>query len=550
MNQKDEPVPHNVNNNNSPVEAKKKAKRQDNKVVVKPNKIKTQKISTKEIATSSPVNKASITISEDPLGKVRNWLINSHNIDGLGSLKKSKSSPAGFDLSAEQTAATAAFKKRPKRINALTTTAATTAKTEVKKPKKSKDSTRVKLQVVYKPPFKFSLKLGKHKNEISSQLIKDKRPEAVKQRAALLVRADRIRTNGVTSAASPTNGTNSPAKTPTPAVKNNNNDKSKLQSKITTESLAKVEPMSSNLRVEYKRSVSAPQSEPVYENAVLETAIAPSYGDVKPTVEEPQYVNIPKNIKNEAEIKRSFDINNSKLEAVNGSRPIQSNCKQNYNLGMKRRNSGELRISSTKQNMSKMNMNKRRNSCDAGKVTNKQLFDLSIKRQYSDETDTKSNQKRGCTSDEFKQVSTQHALRASSKKSNLVNGGNTKPIRLKVPEVETSKQMKRKNSRDKTSSIIPTNETFSKANERRSDIRRSMSNNVPQNDGDKFKRYSLQNVDLTKFSCSEEKNNDEMGTLNRELFELPFRPVELTSEIPSDLEVLLSETENTITEGG
>lgn len=99
---------------------------------------------------------------DDPLGKVRNWLLNSHHIEALGTLRKSKSSPAGFA-------------EPPKPVPP-----------KAAQQQKTKDN-QVSLQVVYKPPFKFSVKLSKSKPDLS----KDKRPERIKQRAALLIRANR-----------------------------------------------------------------------------------------------------------------------------------------------------------------------------------------------------------------------------------------------------------------------------------------------------------------------------------------------------------------------
>lgn len=109
------------------------------------------------------------TPEDDPLGKVRNWLLNSHHIEALGgTLRKSKSSPAGFTNPPEP--------PRPPMSKAQP---------------KTKDN-QVSLQVVYKPPFKFSVKLSKSKPDLT----KDKRPDRTKQRAALLIRANRARGGG------------------------------------------------------------------------------------------------------------------------------------------------------------------------------------------------------------------------------------------------------------------------------------------------------------------------------------------------------------------
>jgi len=111
---------------------------------------------------------------DDPLGKVRHWLLNSHHIEALqGTLRKSKSSPAGFANPPEPARPVAApCKTQPKAAG--------------------KDNNQVSLQVVYKPPFKFSVKLSKSKPDLT----KDKRPDRSRQRAALLIRANRAHGGG------------------------------------------------------------------------------------------------------------------------------------------------------------------------------------------------------------------------------------------------------------------------------------------------------------------------------------------------------------------
>ncbi|XP_050421429.1 disintegrin and metalloproteinase domain-containing protein 10 [Adelges cooleyi] len=121
-----------------------------------------------QVASSAVVNKK--PQEDDPLGKVRNWLLNSHHIEALGTLRKSKSSPAGFANPPEPPKSAA-------------------NKTAQQKPKDN----QVSLQVVYKPPFKFSVKLSKSKPDLT----KDKRPDRTKQRAALLIRANRAHGGGV-----------------------------------------------------------------------------------------------------------------------------------------------------------------------------------------------------------------------------------------------------------------------------------------------------------------------------------------------------------------
>jgi len=120
------------------------------------------------------------TPEDDPLGKVRNWLLNSHHADAPAAVRKSKSSPAGLANAAEPPAA------RPM---------AAAHAPKAARPPKTKDN-QVSLQVVYKPPFKFSVKLSKSKPDLQQQqttagAARDKRPDRIKQRAALLIRANR-----------------------------------------------------------------------------------------------------------------------------------------------------------------------------------------------------------------------------------------------------------------------------------------------------------------------------------------------------------------------
>lgn len=175
----------NVNNNNSPAKKSRKnvaAEEESTTETSSPKKIgpgaqkkerKTRRKKSKGVIDYSVAqNKVLVankkTPEDDPLGKVRNWLLNSHHIEALGgTLRKSKSSPAGFANPPEP----------PRPV--------------VKAQPKNKDN-QVSLQVVYKPPFKFSVKLSKSKPDLT----KDKRPDRTKQRAALLIRANRSRGGG------------------------------------------------------------------------------------------------------------------------------------------------------------------------------------------------------------------------------------------------------------------------------------------------------------------------------------------------------------------
>ncbi|KAL1140356.1 hypothetical protein AAG570_000288 [Ranatra chinensis] len=113
---------------------------------------------------------SSKTPDEDPLGKVRNWLLNSH-IDRT-IVRKSKSSPAGFlptsTSTVEQRVVVPASSSVPKRT-----------------PSSSKE--QVKLQVMYKPPFKFSVKLKKPA-QVATSVVKEINSKVRRPRTAMLVR--------------------------------------------------------------------------------------------------------------------------------------------------------------------------------------------------------------------------------------------------------------------------------------------------------------------------------------------------------------------------
>lgn len=512
--QKEEPVLHNVNNNNSPVEVKKKKSKRHDKgattgATQPAGKSKAPKPK-KTVVVANPKAGAAV-VCEDPLGKVRNWLINSHNIEDIGSLKKSQSSPAGFDLSdptgKNRGKRTNPLAAAPAAVPATTPAAGTPQKAEAAKKKPSKD--RVKLQLVYKPPFKFSVKLGKNKNEISSHLIKDKRPEAVKQRAALLVRADRIRSQ---PAKESTVTAVAPTKSP------------KVNEPAAPEASAKPEeaPVS---KVEYKRSVSAPQ-EPLYQNTAFE--VARSDGKHNSQV-EPCYANV-------------FGTDATKNPfASEGRTEARASTKVSLSMGMKRRNSSESRQhAATSKPQPKSTASKRRNSCDTGKS---KPVAVDVRRQLSDESEVRQppgNLKRTSSGELFKRAnSAQRGGPAQSSRrqpTSVVVTTSSKPVRLKFGELEDVPSKK--------SSTATKSESQPAAKSKH--VRRSMSNNEASHDADKFKRYSLQNVDLSRLTPRADEAKCVFPSANFESAELPFRPVELTSEIPSDLEVLLSETENTV----
>lgn len=180
---------------------------------------------------------------EDPLGKVRNWLLHSHHLsNGLSSLRKSKSSPAGFvpiepssptGLTPEVTSFVP-IESPDVPVAPLITIATDPPAVESLSPAplapvapREGSENEVKLQVVFKPPFKFSVKLrkpnkvdvkkvkgektkdltlvveempsaelkptgkGKVAKHKQHKLLADNVPEPVKKRAALLIRADK-----------------------------------------------------------------------------------------------------------------------------------------------------------------------------------------------------------------------------------------------------------------------------------------------------------------------------------------------------------------------
>lgn len=91
-----------------------------------------------------------LTPEADPVGKVQNWLMKSH-----AALPKSKSTPVGLTTAN----ARSPHKQRHKKTTAAATNA--TPKSNSVGNITDKEKEKVRLQVVYKPPFKFSVKLRK-----------------------------------------------------------------------------------------------------------------------------------------------------------------------------------------------------------------------------------------------------------------------------------------------------------------------------------------------------------------------------------------------------
>uniref|UniRef100_A0A0K8SE87 ADAM10 endopeptidase n=4 Tax=Lygus hesperus TaxID=30085 RepID=A0A0K8SE87_LYGHE len=131
---------------------KKRSGAEDSSPRKSPKKIIKKKSLTKNEIIDYSAAQENVTPSktpeDDPLGKVRNWLLNSH-IDRT-IVRKSKSSPAGFLPTETQ--------RSP---------------TKTAKPKRPVDSKeQVKLQVMYKPPFKFSVKLRKP-TQVATSVVKE-----------------------------------------------------------------------------------------------------------------------------------------------------------------------------------------------------------------------------------------------------------------------------------------------------------------------------------------------------------------------------------------
>uniref|UniRef100_A0A1B6G4V0 ADAM10 endopeptidase n=1 Tax=Cuerna arida TaxID=1464854 RepID=A0A1B6G4V0_9HEMI len=156
------------------------------KVIVKKKKPVKLKKKKKEIIDYSAVQEktAGKTPEEDPLGKVRNWLLNSHNIAGSLAVRKSKSSPAGFLQPDAQT-------RSPVKVHRPNT-----RPSEQRGKSGSLDANgkeQVKLQVVYKPPFKFSVKLKKP-TEVATNVVKEINSKVnQRNRAAILVKNEKER---------------------------------------------------------------------------------------------------------------------------------------------------------------------------------------------------------------------------------------------------------------------------------------------------------------------------------------------------------------------
>ncbi|CAH1406553.1 unnamed protein product [Nezara viridula] len=121
------------------------------------------------------------TPEEDPLSKVRAWLLNSH-IDLTG-VRKSKSSPVGFPTTGTTATTPTAAAVTPTTGVTPTAGAKSLATSPIKRtvpPGKE----QVKLHVMYRPPFKLSVKLRKP-TQVATTVVKELKVRA--PRAAIVV---------------------------------------------------------------------------------------------------------------------------------------------------------------------------------------------------------------------------------------------------------------------------------------------------------------------------------------------------------------------------
>lgn len=232
------------------------------KKIIQKKKKKNVKIKNKKkevIDYSSAQEKISNkTVEDDPLGKVRNWLLNSHNIAGSLVVRKSKSSPAGF-LQTEQPKAPRSPVKVHHTHGRLADERAKSGSLDAN----SKDP-QVKLQVVYKPPFKFSVKLKKP-TEVATNVVKkiNSQVNQRQQRAAVLVRGnDRKRTQGGKRKIRPGNSSGK-QKTVNKETEKVNLDEKKKSKESFKENTNQVE----ETNTELLRLISSDkQNEPLYQN--------------------------------------------------------------------------------------------------------------------------------------------------------------------------------------------------------------------------------------------------------------------------------------------
>lgn len=127
-----------------------------------------------------------VVVEADSLGKVQNWLLSSPQ----PAMSKSKSTPIGltdrtFASGSKTTNISKAFKGRNDKVNSKSVNNLTQGEKE-----------KVRLQVIYKPPFKFSLKLCKgDKTRVVLDKTPHNRPERVKKKPHLRMPKTETRLN-------------------------------------------------------------------------------------------------------------------------------------------------------------------------------------------------------------------------------------------------------------------------------------------------------------------------------------------------------------------
>ncbi|XP_017780952.1 PREDICTED: disintegrin and metalloproteinase domain-containing protein 10-like [Nicrophorus vespilloides] len=132
---------------------------------------------------------SSMSPEADPVGKVQNWLMKSQH---GGALPKSKSTPAGLVTGVRSS-------PHKRAVSNVKQSRATDKSKSHSVGNISAEREKVRLQVVYKPPFKFSVKLRKPDKSV---VVVSKKPEATvvapkktTQRTGVLVRTVRDRNN-------------------------------------------------------------------------------------------------------------------------------------------------------------------------------------------------------------------------------------------------------------------------------------------------------------------------------------------------------------------
>lgn len=265
------------------------------------------------------------TPEDDPLGKVRNWLLNSHNIAGSLAVRKSKSSPAGF------TSTEPAPPRSPVKVHKKTDQRGKSGSLDAG----AKDP-HVKLQVVYKPPFKFSVKLRKP-TELATHVVKEINSRVnQKPRTALVVRANDRKRNQAKRKSRPVSGEQTKINTVTPQVsteKETKEDKPMAIENVNKEKEKEptVSPAEGDAIPEETPLVPLEQIEPVYQNT----------GNLRSATDREESV-VEEEVKPCLKPDRSIDLlRMTSVECKNQSQlPISPEvCKQSKNRHLSRHHS-------------------------------------------------------------------------------------------------------------------------------------------------------------------------------------------------------------------